>query len=162
MRHLQAGREIPVAAPTRRRLGLEIDASAGRLIALAAVVVLAWFLAVFVTDWLRTNRVDTWAGPDATVQSGLRLDGCPAVSFQEDVYFPSWVRFEGKVFRWTDSGSPIGPNSVGSAYVASGYALGDLQLYRVANSVEGRAGRQIMLRQGASPVGANYVVADCG
>lgn len=82
--------------------------------------------------------------------------------FQEEVYFPGWVRFEGKVFRWTDSASPIGPDSVGTSYLASGYTLGDLQLYRVANSLEGRAGRRIMLRQGTSPVGANYVVADCG
>lgn len=119
-------------------------------------------MAVFVTDQLRLGRVDTWAGPDASVQSGLRLAGCPEVSFQEDVYFPSWVRFDGKVFRWTDAGSPIGPNSVGTAYVASGYTLGDLQLFRVTNSLEGRAGRQVMVRQGTSPVGANYVLADCG
>ncbi|MGK2851087.1 MAG: hypothetical protein ACSLFN_09285 [Candidatus Limnocylindrales bacterium] len=151
-----------MAATSRRRLRLDIDASAGRLLAIAGLVVVGGFLAVVLTDWLRTNRVDTWAGPDAAVQSGLRLDGCPAVSFQEDVYFPSWVRFEGKVFSWTDSGSPIGPNSLGSAYVPSGYTLGDLQLFRVTNSLEGREGRQIMLRQGTSPVGANYVVADCG
>lgn len=140
----------------------DVDAAAGLILAIAGLVVVAWFLAVSVTDWLRTDRVDTWAGPDASVQSGLRLDGCPDVAFPEDVYFPGWIRFDGKVFRWTDSGSPIGSNSVGSAYLPSGYTLGDLQLYRVANSLNGREGRQIMLRQGTSPVGANYALADCG
>ena len=64
------------------------------------IVVAIWLGAIFVTDWIREGRVDTWVGPDTTVQSGLRLDGCPDIVFRENVYFPSWIRFEGKVFRW--------------------------------------------------------------
>ena len=108
------------------------------------------------------GRVDTWTGPDSTVQSGLRLAGCPDVVFDEDVYFPSWVRFEGRVYRWGDSLRPLAPSSIGDAYLDTGFANGDLRLYRVANSPAGLAGEQVLLRQGEAPAGAIYVLADCG
>lgn len=161
LRHLQAGREIPVQPRTRAPLGLDIHPSAGKIVLAAIAIIVVWFAAIAVTDWLRYDRVDTWDGPDATVQSGLRLAGCPDIVFREDVYFPAWVRFEGKVFRWTDRVAPIGPNSVGKSFEATGYTLGDLELFRVTNSTEGLAGRQIMIRQGTSPVGALFVVTDC-
>jgi hypothetical protein len=126
------------------------------------LVVVAWLVAIAVTDWVRQGTVDTWTGPDATVQSGLRLDGCPDIAFREDVYFPSWVRFEGKLFRWADLLAPIGPHSIGDAFLATGYRNGDLELFRVENDPEGRAGNKVMLRQGESPAGAIYVVSACG
>ena len=161
LRHLQAGREIPVQPRQRTPLGLDIHPSAGKVVLGAVVILVLWFAAIAVTDWLRYDRVDTWAGPDATVTSGLRLAGCPDIVFREDVYFPAWVRFEGKLFRWTDRGAPIGPNSIGKSFTETGYTLGDLELFRVANNPEGRAGAQVMLRQGTSPVGAIFVLSDC-
>lgn len=161
LRHLQAGREIPIRPRPRRTFGLDIHPSAGKVVLGAIIAVIVWFGAIAVTDWLRYDRVDTWEGPDATVQSGLRLAGCPDIIFREDVYFPAWIRFEGGVFRWTDSGAPVGPNSIGKSYLETGYTLGDLELFRIANSIDGQEGRRIMIRQGESPVGAIYVVTDC-
>jgi hypothetical protein len=162
LRHLQAGREIAVQPRPRRSLGIQIDASAGRILLAAAVVLVVWFAAIAITDQIRQRTVDTWTGPDASVQSGLRLEGCPDIVFREDVYFPSWVRFEGRIFRWADLLAPIGPNSVGVSFLSTGYRNGDLELFRVLNDPEGRAGNKIMLRQGDSPAGAIYVAADCG
>jgi len=136
--------------------------SAGRILLVAAIVIVTWLGAIAVTDWVRRGVVDTWTGPDATVQSGQRLAGCPDITFREDVYFPSWVRFEGKVFRWADRLAPIGTESIGSAYLSTGFRHGDLELFRVDNNPEGRAGNRIMLRQGVTAFGAIYVVADCG
>jgi hypothetical protein len=161
LRHLQAGHELPVVR-AKRSFGVDIHPSFGRLILVALLVAAAWLGAIAVTDWLRQGRVDTWTGPDASVQSGLRLDGCPDIVFRENVYFPSWVRFEGKLFRWADSLTPIGPNSVPTSFEETGYVNGDLRLYRVHNNPEGRAGNQVMIRQGDAPAGAIYVIADCG
>ena len=162
LRHLQAGREIPVRPRPRRTFGLDIHPSFGRLLLIALIVAAVWLAAIAITDYLRQGRVDTWVGPDASVQSGLRLGGCADIVFQEDVYFPSWVRFEGKVFRWADQLTPIGPNSVGESFLDTGYTNGDLRLYTVENSPEGRAGNLVMLRQAEAPAGAIYVIADCG
>ena len=161
LRHLQAGREIPVRPQPKRSFALDIHPSAGKIVLAAIVVVIVWFGAIAVTDWIRYDRVDTWEGPDASVQSGLRLPGCPQIIFREDVYFPAWIRYDGKVYRWTDRGAPIGPNSVGVSYLESGYRLGDLELFLMISSLEGGEGDQIMLRQGESPVGAVFVVTDC-
>ena len=132
------------------------------MIVVILVIVASWLAAIAVTDWFRQGQVDTWVGPDATVQSGLRLDGCPDITFRENVYFPSWIRFGGHVFRWDDSLTPIGPNSVPGSFEETGYSHGDLWLYLVHNNPEGRAGNQVMIRQGDSPAGAIYVKADCG
>jgi hypothetical protein len=161
LRHLQAGHELPVV-PRRRGLDLDIHPTFGKLLIVVGVVVVTWLAAIAVTDWIRKGEVHTWIGPTDTVQSGLRLDGCPDIPFREDVYFPSWVRFEGKVFRWDDSARPIGPNSVGTSYLDTEYRHGDLRLYRVMNDQEGQKGNLIMLRQGEAPAGAIYAVTDCG
>jgi hypothetical protein len=147
---------------SKRTFGVDIHPSFGKLITAALVVAAAWLGAIVVTDYVRQGRVDTWTGPDATVQSGLRLDGCPDIVFRENVYFPSWVRFEGGVFRWADRLTPIGPNSVPTSFEETGYANGDLRLYRVLNNPAGRAGEEVMIRQGESPAGAIYVKSDCG
>ncbi len=149
--------------PVRRRsFGLDIHPSAGKIVLVALIVAAVWLAAIAVTDWVRKGRVDTWVGPDASVQSGLRLDGCPDLVFREDVYFPSWIRFRGEIFQWGDSLTPIGPNSVPRSFEETGYTLGDLRLYLVHNSPQGRAGEQVMIRQGESPAGAIYVRTDCG
>lgn len=162
LRHLQAGREIPVQPTRRRSLALDIHPSAGKVLLVALVVVVTWIVAVNVTDLLRQGRVDTWTGPDATVQSGLQLAGCPAIAFREDVYFPSWIRFEDSVFRWSDTLLPIGSTSIGRSIEVTGYHNGDLELFRILNTPEGREGNQILLRQGRAPAGAIYTKTDCG
>jgi hypothetical protein len=162
LRHLQAGHEIPIQPRRRGLQRLDIHPSAGKVALIAVVVAIVWMGAIQVFDYLRQDRVDTWTGPDATVQSGLRLPGCPSIPFEEDVYFPSWVRFEGKVYRWNDQLFPIGSGSIGKSFLETGYRNGDLELFRIANNPDGRAGKQILLRQGESPAGAVYVLTDCG
>lgn len=161
IRHLQAGREIPVRPRPRRRLGLDIHPSAGQLVLAAMLVAVIWIGAITITDFVRYGVVDTWQGPTGTVQSGLRLSDCPDVEFVEDVYFPAWIRFEGRLYVWSGRITPIGPDGIGRAYSETGYRHGDLELFRVDNSPDGRAGRQMMVRQGTSSAGAIYLVSDC-
>lgn len=160
MRHLQAGREIPIQSRQSTWRDLDVHPSAARLLALALALAIAWLGAIFVTDRMREGRVDTWDGPDATVQSGLQLEGCPTVGFTEDVYFPAWVRLDGRVYGWGNRSAPIGPDSVGVSYTDTGYVLGDLRLYRILSSPDGRDGRQILMRQGDSNAGAVYLVQE--
>jgi hypothetical protein len=160
LRHLQAGREIPIQRRRSAWRDLDIHPSAARIVFLAIGIAIVWLLAVFVTDQMRLGRIATWDGPDSTVQSGLRLDGCPIVGFTEDVYFPAWVRLDGHLYRWANQSAPIGPDSVGVSYTDTGYHHDDLQLYRIISSQDGREGKRIMMRQGGSPAGAIYVIAD--
>jgi hypothetical protein len=162
IRHLQAGREVPLQPRPRRRFGLGIHQVARPIVTAALAFVVAWIGAIAVTDYVRYGVVDTWEGPTTTVESGHRLADCPNVPFLEDVYFPAWIRFDGQVFGWTERTTPIGPDSVGRSYTATRYRHGDLELFRVDNSPEGRAGRQVMVRQGTSSAGAVYRATDCG
>ena len=143
-------------------MGLDIHSSARTVILIAAVVVVVWLAAIAVTDWLRRDAVDTWAGPDSTVTSGQRLAGCTDLSFAEDVYFPDWIRFDGRVYRWTDDLTPIGSASFADRFATTGYRSGDLELFRIVDSPEGLEGKRIMVRQGDAMAGAIYVLSDCG
>jgi hypothetical protein len=125
-------------------------------------VAVVWLAAIAVTDWLRRDAVDTWTGPDRSVTSGQRLAGCPDLSFPEDVYFPDWIRFDDRLYRWTDELTPIGSSSFASTYQASGFTLGDLELFRIINTPDGRDGKRIMVRQGDAMAGAIYVLSECG
>ena len=162
LRHLQAGREIQVQPRRRGPLGLDIHPSARTVVLIALVVVVVWFAAIAVTDWLRRDVVDTWVGPDQTVTSGQSLTGCPDLSFDEDVYFPDWIRFDGRLYRWADERTPIGTVSFDDRFGRTGYTLGDLELFRIIDSPDGIEGRRIMVRQGDSIVGAIYLLSDCG
>ena len=94
LRTLQAGRELPVGTAQKARY--EWHPIFGRLIVAVIVVVVAWFaLRAGVTVW-RDNTTDTWAGPDATVQSGQRLGGCDPVNILHDDAFPTWIRYPGQ------------------------------------------------------------------
>jgi hypothetical protein len=161
LRHLQAGRQVQVQPRRRRRLGLDVHPAAGKVLLGAAVIVVLWLGAITVSDWIRRDAVSTWAGPDTGVTSGKRLTGCADLSFPEDVYFPDWIRFDGRLYRWTDESTPIGTASFSSTYQASGYTLGDLELFRIINTPDGRDGKRIMVRQGDAYAGAIYVLSDC-
>jgi hypothetical protein len=122
------------------------------------IVAVVWLGAIVVTDRLRADRVDTWQGPDATVQSGLRLTGCDLPSFPEDSYFPGWLRFERRVYRWADLSAPVSPASIPAIYEPTGYRLGDLQLYLINSSPSGRDRERIMVRNGDASAGAVYLL----
>lgn len=141
----------------RRSFGLDIHPIAARILVAAIVVAIVWVVGIALTDVVRQRVVDTWEGPDATVQSGLILEGCPAIAFEEDVYLPSWVRFEGQVYRWADLNVPIGTRSIGDTFLPTGYRHDDLELFRVAARTD-----QVMIRQGEAIVGAIYLASSCG
>ena len=88
---------------------------------------------------LARSRVDTWSGPDGSVTSGQRLEDCPLVGTVRDDIFPSWIRFDGKVYRLTDTIRPMGfePDP---DFPATGYTLGSMALFRVVNTPEGQSG----------------------
>jgi hypothetical protein len=124
-----------------------------RVVLVAALVYLA--LTTALNLW-RDQRVDTWSGPDATVTSGQRLEGCPEASEFQDPIFPAWVRYQGMVYGGTEAIRPVGSNA-DNAYPVSGYRLGSMGLLRVANTPDGQAGRQILLKLDSSLTGQLYV-----
>ena len=144
-------------------LGLDIDPSAGRVAARRA--------RSSSSSGSRRSpsptgsaRVGSTPGPGRTRRSspGHRLAGCPAVPFREDVYFPSWIRFEGKLYRWSDALQSHRAEQ-------RRHRLPAHRLHATAtcscsaSPTARRAARAgpIMIRQGTSPVGANYVLSDC-
>ena len=159
LRHLQAGRELPIT-PRRsnRRIGIEINRVGPRLLLIAAVVAAIWLGAIVVTDRLRAGQVDTWTGPDATVQSGLSLGGCDLPSFPEDSYFPGWIRFEGRIYRWADLSAPVSASTIPGIYEPTGYSLATLDLYLINSSQSGRDRERVMIRNGESSAGAVYIL----
>ncbi len=127
VRALRAGREIPLETETRVHVAW--NPIFWRLIAaIAAGVVLYGVLRVG-GDWLRQQRVDTWSGPSATVQSGQQLAGCAAVDGVHDEVYPSWLRVDATVYVLTDAIRPVVKPDVGqTTYTESGYTLGALRL----------------------------------
>lgn len=144
MRALQAGREVPVQRPGRAER-IEWNPIGFILIKLAIVVVVAWFGVSVVTGWMRDNRVDTWSGPDQSVQSGEKLADCAEVETVRDEAFPSWVRYRGAIYRLTTSASPFIGQGITAGYHDSGYALGALHLILIDNTPEGRSLDSIMV-----------------
>lgn len=151
---LQGGREIPLQ---HRRVGrLEWHPIAWVLVRAVAVVALAYLAVTTGLNLWREGRVDTWSGPDATVTSGQRREGCPPASDFRDSIFPAWVRFEGAIFGGTPAIRPVGSN-LDNAYPVTGYHLESIGLLRVANTPDGKAGRMILLKLDSSLTGQVYV-----
>lgn len=155
VRALRAGREIPWQR--RRTPRFEWHPIAWTLVRLIAAVIVAYLLVTTALNLWREQRVDTWSGPDASVSSGQRLEGCSRAADFHDPIFPAWVRFEGKVFGGTPNIRPVGSN-VDNAYPVTGYRLGALNLLRVTTSPEGLAGRMIVLKLDSSLTGQVYVL----
>lgn len=148
---LHAGRELPLQ-PRRRGLRLAWHPIAGKLLWLAVVGVLLYLgITTGLALW-REGRVDTWTGPDASVTSGQRLADCPLAGAVRDDLFPSWIRFDGKVYLLTDTIRPMGfePDA---DFPATGYSNGSMTLYRVAGTPDGLAGRIIVVKLATSAVG---------
>jgi len=154
LRALQAGREVPWQ---HRRAGrLEWHPIAWVLVRLVVALVLVYVVVTAALGFWREGRVDTWTGPDATVTSGQRLEGCPAASEFQDAIFPAWVRFAGSLYAGTPAIRPVGSNK-DNAYPVTGYRLGSLGLLQVASTPEGQAGDMILLKLDSSLTGQVYV-----
>jgi len=159
LRHLQAGRELPIQPRQRSfRPSVDVHRVGPRILGIAMVALVVWVGAVAVTDRLKSERVDTWSGPDATVHSGLRLEGCDIPGFDEDSVFPGWIRFDGRVYRWADLSAPISDGSIPTSYTPTGYELGALKMFRVNATAAGSDQERILVRNGESNAGAVYLL----
>ncbi|HYN69135.1 MAG TPA: hypothetical protein VEX41_02875 [Candidatus Eisenbacteria bacterium] len=143
LNHLRAGRQP--APEAKRPPRIQWHPIAARLAAMAIVIGLGWLLLLAGLAVWREFRIETWSGPDQSVESGQRLPGCPADLSFRDALFPAWVRFEGSVFAGAARNRAVGalPNA---AYPTTGYRLGDLELFRILNTPQGQAGDQILLK----------------
>lgn len=161
LRYLKEGRGETVAR--RGRWDLVFHPIARKLV-LAFLVLAAAYVAIsFVAGQVRDVRIDTWTGPDATVQSGMRLEACPALRRTDDPVFPNWIRIDGRVYQPTGAQLPIGPSNIGRYYVDSGYTLDNLRIYRVEHDGLGEPGSRILVRAGDAPAGGLFgVIPGCG
>jgi len=154
LRHLQAGREISVERPRRERW--DWHPVAGRLI-VAALVAAALYIAVTtgLSIW-RDQRVDTWSGPDASVTSGQKLEGCPAFVRLNSPVFPAWIRYDGGLFQRTESAVPVGSTNLGTSYRETEYTHEDLRILTVHVPGLGEPGSRIAVRKGSAPAAEIY------
>ena len=160
VRALHAGEEVPIEQ-RRRGQRLRWHPIAWTLLRLAVVLVFGYLALSFAFTTWRDSRVDTWTGPDTSVTSGQRLAGCPLVNNLHDDVFPTWIRFEGSIYRNTGYIRPVGfePHE---AYPETGYALGDLRIHRILNTPDGQAGRNILLKRESVPTGQLFLITpDC-
>jgi hypothetical protein len=155
LRHLRAGREIALERPRRERW--DWHPIAGKIVIATAIVVTLYLVATTAAGYLREGRVDTWTGPDATVTSGQKLEGCPAFIRLDSPVFPSWIRFGGGLFRRTEQVVPVGETNIGTAYIDSGYRHDDFVLYVVDRPGLGEPGSRIAVRKGGAPAAEIYL-----
>jgi hypothetical protein len=157
MRALYAGQEVPLRR--RRAKSMEWHPIAGKLILVAIIAVLAYAAVSIGYNAWRDASVDTWSGPDASVMSGQRLADCPLVNALHDDTFPTWVRFEAKVYRLTGVARPVGSRPTPD-YPATGYELGQLRLHRIANTPDGLAGQIVLLKLADAGVGQVFELTE--
>jgi hypothetical protein len=161
LRTLQAGQELPVGTAQKARY--EWHPIFGRLIVAVIVVVVAWFaLRAGVTVW-RDNTTDTWAGPDATVQSGQRLEGCAPVNILHDDAFPTWIRFQGSVYVMANARRPVAEVTVENGYEATGYTNDSRLLLHMLDPATGSPrADQVLIYDPRAATGELYrIMPDC-
>ena len=154
LRSLQAGRELPLHRAGR---GIAVDwhPVLWTLVRVAAVVLLLYVTVRVGTQWWRENHVETWSGPDATVQSGVVLQGCPVVNAIRVDDFPSWVLFEGSIYRYTGSKRPyLGPET--SGFTQTPFTNGSLRLVLIDDTTDGKARDTILLWLVDAVAGVEY------
>lgn len=151
---LRAGQEIPLEVEKRQRI--EWNPVGWLILRVALLLALAYLGVVFGGRLLRESRTETWTGPDGAVQSGQQLAGCPPVDAIDDSSFPSWIRFDGKVYRLTDTFRPMGDPPDPADDTPTGYRLPPMTLYRIANTPDGLEGLVVVVRLDGSPVGRIY------
>ena len=160
VRTLQAGQELPWRS-TRQGRRLEWHPVAGTLLRAIIIGVLLYVAITAGLGLWREGRVDTWSGPDGSVTSGQRLADCPLVGSVRDDIFPNWIRFDGTVYRLTDTIRPMGFGA-DPDFPATGYALGPMSLYRVLNTPEGQSGTIVLVKLDTSAVGRVFrATPDC-
>jgi hypothetical protein len=159
LRHLRAGREVPLERGARRE-ALDWHPIAGKAV-IAALVIAGIYIAVStVVNVLRENRVDQWTGPDTSVTSGQKLDSCPSLYHADDPVFPNWIRFKGAVFQQLDAVVPVGATNIGTSYLDTGYTLDKMRIYTVENPGLGPKGSRIVVRLGNAPGSEVYRKVD--
>ena len=160
LRSLQAGQELPLYR-RGRRFAVDWHPILWTLLKVAAVVIVAYVAVRVGTQWLREGRVVTWDGPDATVQSGVRLADCPSVDRIRVEDFPSWVRFEGSIYRYTGDKRPyVGPETPG--FTQTPYTSGSMRLVLIENTPDGKARDTIMIWLQDALAGIEYArVPEC-
>ena len=161
LRSLQAGREVPLARPGPR-LRIAWHPVLRTLILGAIAVLVLWFGARAGLDWIRHGQVTTWTGPDATVQSGQVLRGCPIVDTIDNPIFPSWVRWSGSVYVYSGWKRPFLGIDRTPGFSESGYRTGNLHLYLIDNTPDGKSRDTILLWFDGGIAGVEYArTPDC-
>jgi hypothetical protein len=160
LRSLQAGHELPIH---RRggRIAIDWNPILWTLLKVALVVVVAYLAVRVGTQWWRESRVATWSGPDATVQSGVRREGCPVVDRIRVDDFPSWVLYGGSVYRYTGDKRPyLGPATPG--FIQTPYASDALRLVLIENTPDGKRRDTVLVWLQGALAGIEYArVPEC-
>ncbi|CAN5763064.1 hypothetical protein BH24CHL8_BH24CHL8_09070 [soil metagenome] len=128
VRALQAGREVPLG--TTREMPFQWHPVAWLMVRLVLVAAALYVIGLVGWNWWRDQHVDTWSGPDMTVQSGQRLEGCLAANAQRDDLLPTWIRFDETVYVRSPRVRPMrGEGQPGATqYVESGYSQGRVRI----------------------------------
>jgi len=160
MRSLQAGHELPIYR-RRGRITVNWNPVVWTLVRVAVLVVVAYLVVRVGAQWWRENHVETWSGPDATVQSGVKLADCPVVNTIRVDDFPSWVSYGGDVYRYVGLRRPyVGSTTAG--YTQTPYSAGSLHLALIDNTPEGQALNTILLWFEGAAAGVDYArTPDC-
>ncbi len=129
----------------------------------AIAVALGYVALLFTNEFLRGSRVDTWAGPDASVQSGLALAACPPAEGLGDAVFPSWVRYRDEVYAATGRVAPIGPawQYGQTRYAETDYRMGSIRLLLEASLAVDATPDTVLLLQEPAQGARLYDRIDC-
>lgn len=157
VRALQDGREVP-DRPTRA-MPLTWHPVLWTMLRLALVAGSLYLIALFGWNWWRDQQVDTWSGPDASVQSGQRLEGCLAAGQSHDDLLPSWVRYEGSVYVLTDARWALGHRSRPgeTSLVETGYSLAQKRILLTDEPAAGTAPTSLVVALPPADGGALYL-----
>ena len=145
VRALQAGREVPLGRT--RETPFQWHPVAWMLVRLALVMAALYVIGLGGWNWWRDQQVDTWSGPDATVQSGQRLEGCLTANAQRDDLLPTWIRFAGTVYVRSPRVRPVrGEGQPGATqYVESGYSQDRVRILLYEPPVAGEQAQELIL-----------------
>jgi hypothetical protein len=148
---LRDGREAPTGR--EKKYAVEWNPVARKLLIAAIAVALAYIVIRAGLDLVRERRIDTWNGPDATVQSGQRLADCPALNALSDDVFPTWIRFGGRLYGIRDERRVVVELPGFPGPTKSGYTLGEMQLLLDDISPQGKSREFILLWLPSSTAG---------
>jgi len=129
----------------------------------ALVIALGYFVLLFTNEFLRDSRIDTWAGPDASVQSGLALPTCPPAEGLGDAVFPSWTRYRDEVYAATGRVAPIGPawQYGQTRYAETDHRMGSIRLLLGASLAVDAIPDTVLLLQEPAQGARLYDRIDC-